>query len=103
MVEINWYNECKVYVRNPTDRNLKAFFGVTFIILENIWEFITPGNIKPKHLLWSMAYLKLYNTEDVMSNMFKCDQKTFRKYVRLVLLHLDEVLPDVIFSYILIP
>lgn len=37
------------------------------------------------HLLWTLYFLKTYNTEDVSCAFLRCDRKTFRLWVWRIL------------------
>ena len=39
----------------------------------------------PRHLLWSLYFLKAYCTENVAAQFCKCDEKTYRKWIFEVL------------------
>lgn len=68
--------------------SFKSFFGVTPIVCSIIWTHLLKSQklqLKPIHLLWSLLFLKQYNTETVNSIICRCDKKTFRKWVWLVL------------------
>ena len=40
-----------------------------------------PKKARPKHLLWTLLFLKLYDVENVLAPMCGCSEKTFRKWV----------------------
>lgn len=68
-------------------RRYKGLFGVTPLICSVTWNYITkyaPQETKPRHLLWGLCFLKCYNTEHVNSVMFGVDEKTFRKWIWII-------------------
>lgn len=69
-------------------RRFKAHFGCTPERCAQLWNLLqtTPvaaaavnGGL-PKHLLWALLWLKIYNTDEIISGMCGCDEKTFRKW-----------------------
>jgi len=84
----------------------KAHFGCTTKRFAQLWHLIqsssTPGawswldRGQPKHLLWGLLWLKLYNSDAVLAGMCKCDEeKTFRMWSRravMAMVALKEVL-----------
>lgn len=62
-------------------RRFKSFFGISPKICAISWELIKrdlPSTYKPTHLLWTLFFLKNYNTEHVNRRYAECDEKTFR-------------------------
>lgn len=80
--EIN--KHCVNNSENVGLRRFKSLFGVTPLICSIIWNKIRP-NIKngcsPKHLLWTLMFLRNYNTEETNRAILNVDEKTIRKYV----------------------
>ena len=71
-------------------RRFKATFGVTPLLCSVLWNWMDddqklPEGASPIHLLWTLMFLKLYDTEDVLSLICRCDPKTHRKWVWLML------------------
>lgn len=69
-------------------RRFKAFYGVTPSVCSLIWSLIksdTNTEIKPKHLLWGLNFLKQYSVEHLRRTLFKADEKTIRKYTWIVI------------------
>lgn len=68
---------------NTNLRRFTSFFGITPKVCARIWEMIKsslPAGSKPTHLLWSLNFLKQYNTEHTRRSLFKADEKTLRKW-----------------------
>jgi hypothetical protein len=66
-------------------RRFRAFFGVTSYHVSLLWDMCVdkcnvPLGSMPKHLLWSLLFLRLYSCEHVSAAMCGCDEKTFRKW-----------------------
>lgn len=84
---------------SPTQghRRFKTFYGVSPNICSILWGLIeqnVPETCEPKHLLWGLCFLKQYNNESVNRATFGTDEKTFRKYVWILidlLAHIDVV------------
>jgi len=65
-----------------------SYFCCGYQLCLLLWRTLKRQSIIPrgdsfdrKHLLWTLLFLKLYNTNLVMADMCKCDVKTFRKQV----------------------
>lgn len=64
-------------------RRFKSFFGVTPIVCSIIWEKLTdelPAGAEPKHLLWSLLFLKQYSNEHNRRSIVNADEKSIRKW-----------------------
>jgi hypothetical protein len=60
-----------------------------YIVVE-IWNQmaeigVVPYGVEPGHLLWTLMFLKVYAPEPVLCSLCKCDPKTYRKWVWLLL------------------
>lgn len=79
-----------IYMKNSsigsnktTLRRFKSFFGVTPLLCSIIWEKIessAPSESKPKHLLWTLYFLKQYDVEHTRRPLLNADEKTIRKW-----------------------
>jgi hypothetical protein len=81
-------------------RRFKAFFGVTPKICAIIWNLLSdlrPVSAKPKYLLWSLCFLKQYNTENLNHAIFGADEKTIRKWIWYFVRLLSEL--DIVRSF----
>ena len=81
------------------DGRFVAYFGVSPRIVEDCWLLILnsllyPTGIQPIHLLWTLMHLKVYATEIVLAGIAKVDEKTFRKWSRVVRKIMAELLPS---------
>jgi len=66
------------------DRTFVAFFGMSPEIIAESWSLIhdnLDGTARPKHLLWTCMFMKLYLPEDVMCVLLATSKPTFRKWV----------------------
>lgn len=64
-------------------RRFKSFFGVTPIVCSIIWEKLSdelPPLAEPKHLLWTLLFLKQYGNEHTRRAIVRADEKTIRKW-----------------------
>ena len=67
-------------------RIFKAHFGLSPLVIAAVWnrledEALLPANGTPLHLLWTLLFLKLYNTAAVLSTMCGTTAKTYRQWV----------------------
>lgn len=59
------------------------FYAVSPFICSEIWKQIKPhgdAGIEPKHLLWTLHYLKTYESE-TKYEVLKSSEKTIRKWI----------------------
>lgn len=64
-------------------RRFKSFFGVSPLVCSITWKMIyskLPSEATPKHLLWSLCFLKQYASEHTRHLIFQTDEKTIRKW-----------------------
>jgi hypothetical protein len=78
------------------NRRFHAAFGCSPRIVAIAWNTIIKQQLLPEkgrtvHLLWTLAFLKLYNTENFFSSWLHVDEKTFRKWVNLFLKALEKI------------
>lgn len=84
----NLYTKSVTSCESTAIRRFKAFFGVSPNICERVWLMIRnklTSDILPKHLLWTLLFLKCYHTEHVNHAIVCCDEKTFREKVRFII------------------
>lgn len=67
------------------DQTLRSFFGASLNIITLLWNLLVPvldmNGCHPKHLLWSLLFLKVYSTTAVHCRIVGwVDPKTFRKW-----------------------
>ena len=64
-------------------RSFKAQYGIRPEICLVLFRRLRIVNCRPqiKHLLWALAFLKTYSTEDVLAAKVGTTRKTFRKRV----------------------
>lgn len=65
------------------ERRWRSLFGLSFRDTESLWH-LPQVDCKAKHLLWFLFYLKTYPTDSVATAWASCDEKTWRKHLRLV-------------------
>ena len=63
-----------------TDRSFRAHFGASPALVAELWDRIQPppDGSAPVHLLWTMAFLKMYETEETRASRFGTSAKTWR-------------------------
>ena len=71
--------------KNAINRKFCSWFGANAFICSKIWQHILllgplQRGCVPKHLLWSLMYMKSYSHEHVISLIVKADEKTVRKW-----------------------
>ena len=88
------------------DRRLHELFGAHMGIIVHLWDMMKEGNLlpeksRPKHLLWSLYFLKVYPREGpgcstVGGSGGAVDPKTLRKWVWLYIERITELAEDVV-------
>ena len=76
-----------------------AIYGVSVQVCTKIWLAMKSNEqnisendkLRPYHLLWGLYFLKQYGVSEVMANYFGCADKTFRKWVWIVIDALEEL------------
>ena len=66
------------------NRGFRALFGITPYICSMLWAKCIgqlSNGAEPKHLLWTLTFLKVYSTESVHCVLFGTTEKTFQKWV----------------------
>ena len=80
-------------------RSFIAHFGSRAELIAEIWARIQPhlpdGAI-PVHLLWMFSFLKIYKVEDTAATRFNTTPKTWRKWVWLMLVAVQQLKPVVV-------
>jgi hypothetical protein len=81
-------------------RRFSGLFGCSPLICSKLWSLLqldgylnnlAAGKQHPRHLLWALLFLKQYNPEEVNSQMCHCDEKTYRKWVWIVVKAIAEL------------
>ena len=57
---------------------------------------------EPKHLLWTLMFLKLYMVENVCSTLSQVDEKTYRKSRTKVIEDLDTTCSEVVSGIVVV-
>ena len=75
---------------NPSQSHQKyvAHFGVDSLVTAKIWDMTKPSlptKVKPKHLLWALMFMKVYNSELVLASWAGVTPKTYRKYCWMII------------------
>ena len=74
---------------NYRQKNFKQHFGKSPYMISLLWKEIihdkwilrkTNGKPQPRHLLWALNFMQVYDEETPSSSRFKCDEKTWRKW-----------------------
>ena len=71
-----------------TTRMMQKFvstFGITPNMCSIVWTKLQddemPATVLPKHLLWTLHFLRCYNSEEVLTNLTKCCRQTLTKWI----------------------
>ena len=64
---------------------------ITAILWVSLERFRMEPEPEPKHLLWTLLFLKQYSPEGVLCTMVNTNERTYRKWVWKILSKLDEM------------
>lgn len=78
------------------DKLYHSNFGLSVDTTARIWVMLVhwellPDKAKPKHLLWTLFFLRKYLTEDTMVIFLKTSAKTICLWIRLFLVALRDL------------
>ena len=64
-------------------RQFIAHFGYPSGVVAEVWERLQPSpeGSSERHLLWMLAFLKMYKVEEAAASRFGVTEKTWRKWV----------------------
>jgi len=82
MANPHWQNDTTLM------RRFRSAYGINPYVCNIVWSIIVNNNsqefstssVCPKHLLWTLLFLRQYNSSEVNSAITGADEKTFRKY-----------------------
>ena len=64
------------------NRDFRALFGISPQVCVDTWHRCNfSADITPKHLMWTLMFLKTYATEPVLASLAGVSRKTYRKWV----------------------
>lgn len=80
--EIGGYGNCGSQVAR---RRHQSLFGINPLKCSILWDMaIIPEGARPKHLLWALLFARTYLPEETLASMCRVQEKTFRKWVWLM-------------------
>ena len=73
-----------------SSRQWESLFHASPAVCAYIWAKLIqqeqlPRGAQPHHLLWCLAFLKVYGTEGQMEALFRITRKTYRQWVWLMM------------------
>lgn len=88
---------------SSSGRNLivfRAHYGTSPEVVSHLWGRISlvQSGVMHKHVLWALLFMKVYSTEHVLSGIVNCNEKTFRKWIWIVIPIISEICHDVVRS-----
>ena len=95
---------CRLYRRRSLNARLfSALFGASNSAIAKLWMLISDGNtlhqgadgfVEPKHLLWTLMFLKQFAVEEVLAST--ATAKTFRNHMRKTMDRINAYYPSVV-------
>ena len=63
-----------------------SFFGASPVVVASAWrrmkrKLLLSNDQRPRHLLWALAFLKQYSTENVLARQLGTNVRTYRDHV----------------------
>ena len=72
-----------IWLRQIWDRRFASHFVVMQDVVSKLWGLLEdqglPHGFQPMHLLWTLCFLKIYVSENVVSNLCDCHEDTLHK------------------------
>jgi hypothetical protein len=86
---------------NTQIRWFRSTFGASSDVCSHTWEILShykkkPERALPKHLLWAMLFLKSYGSEACLAGLFGVAEKTYRKWIWLMLSAISSIYSKVV-------
>jgi hypothetical protein len=84
-----------------TARRWATNFATSPLVCSIVWDMLEPEDwaettAEPKHLLWTMHFMKTYKKEGDLRGFAKCDEKTVRKWVWLFMERIAALAKEVV-------
>jgi hypothetical protein len=89
-VGLNIMGRRNAYTTETSRRRFASWFGTEPLVCSILWKKLVHSGwfdhagmrgTDPKHLLWTLLFLKCYATESVNSAIVGVDEKTYRKWI----------------------
>jgi len=89
---------CRITVAAELMYDFRAHFGLAPKTIVALWNLCSihdtlPPKATPTHLLWALLHLKVYASEATLCRIAKTNQKTWRKWVQLMLPAMSKLVP----------
>ena len=91
----NFENLVREYINITSERTWMANFEVNSTIISIIWNKIQDKNFKPIHLLWTLHFLRSYDTYEHGCQIWKVTDKTYSYWIWIVIQSLYSTLNEV--------
>ena len=87
--------------KNTLKEKFRCHIGCSFEVCADAWNRMVerdslPSGAKPKHLLWTLMFLMLYDTQRRSSVVLNSDKKTIRKWNGIMLRALFDIKDTVV-------
>ena len=97
-VLVAYANRHKANKKAYFEREFVASYGINVHVTGKIWLVLQSfrdredaRRMVPEHLLWTLYFLKQYAASIVMAGYFGCSDRTFRKWVWIIIPLLEEL------------
>lgn len=84
-----------------TAARFRSSYGISHDVCSHTWELMAkygtmPAKAMPKHLLWSLMYMKTYESEIFLSSLFGVSDRCFRKWIWLMIASIGQLYDKVV-------
>lgn len=89
------------YLLRGARAKFMSLYGTEPVVVAVLWDLL-PDHVKekpgcrPNHLLWTLNFLKSYDTAINNGIRFGCDEKTFRNWTWYMLEHIESLTPQLV-------
>jgi hypothetical protein len=96
-------NAFKIFSQRLGLSPFSSHFGTPPLVVAIVWYLIyKPEGAEPKHLLWTLLFLNVYASEDVLHNMVGTIKNTYRKWTDIILVEVFGLKQKVVNSFFLL-
>ena len=86
------------------EAEFRSAFGVSSAVCSHTWEYLSSSHekvkgqtkAKPTHQLWALMFLKTYDTEIFLCSLLSTSERTFRKWVWIMIEAISNLYDDLV-------
>lgn len=100
-----WRHKNRNIASSTLDKRFHSYFGVDIDLCVTLWNWIDddlPKSAFYYHLLWALLFLKTYDSFAVLAGAVGCDEKTFQKWIWIVIEALSDCECEIVSVVVLV-